>query len=72
MKADPQWMAEHPASEPGDWVEPTGDTAVATPVDPLTDQQPVDHLPCTSLELHARLSDSDSRRRCANTQSSRH
>ena len=46
MKADPQWMAEHPASAPGDWVEPSGDTAVATPVDPLTDQQPVDHLPC--------------------------
>ena len=46
LKADPQWMAEHPASEQGDWVEPTGDTAVATPVDPLTDQQSVDHLPC--------------------------
>ena len=70
---DIEWVRQHPASEKGDWVEPSDETAYATPVDPLTDQNPVDHLPCEiALVLHARLSDSNSRRRCANTRSSRH
>jgi hypothetical protein len=43
---DIEWVRQHPASEKGDWVEPSGGTATATPVDPLTDQQSVDHLPC--------------------------
>jgi N-acetylmuramoyl-L-alanine amidase len=43
---DIEWVRQHPGSAKGDWVEPSDDTAYATPVDPLTDQNPVDHLPC--------------------------
>ena len=45
-RADQEWVRQNPGSAPGDYVEPSGETAYATPVDPFTDQNPVDHLPC--------------------------
>ena len=69
---DIEWVRQHPASEPGDWVEPSGDTAYATPVDPLTDQQPVDHLPCEIARVACAAVGQQLAPRCANTRSSRH
>jgi hypothetical protein len=42
-----KWVPNSSPSEPGDYPEPKGDgTAVATPVDPLTDQETAERLPC--------------------------